>query len=119
MNTTTLESATEGNHWEDISLSPLDIEAKNRLAQILTSLESRFGGERLARLARYELQEISAGKTIPEDKAIFQMDYLQKLLYTSEMDKKESRRILADIAHRARKLLEKSEARIQKVVTKI
>ena len=96
---------------EGPALQEVDMEAKNRLAEILASLESRLDGKELVKFARYELQEISAGRVIPDDKTVFQIDDLRKILYTPDLNKKEVRRILADIAHRARKLLEISEAK--------
>jgi hypothetical protein len=47
------------------------------------------------------------------------MDYLKKLLYTPDMKKKELRRILAEIAYRAKKLLERSKSNSKGVVAKI
>jgi hypothetical protein len=43
MNTDTQVPSTQITPPEDISLSSLDIEAKNRLAEILTGLETQLG----------------------------------------------------------------------------
>ncbi len=101
-------------------LPDVDTEAKNRLAQIMSNIESRFDGKKMLWFVMYELQEITSGRTIPDDKVIFNEADLKTLLYSHAIEKKEIRRIIAEIAHRARMALEASEkkAREQKRLKK-
>lgn len=69
-------------------------EAKNRLAQIIESIESRFEGQEMANIIHYELQEIRAGRLSPEKAQVIDEKDFRTILYTDNLSKDEIRRIV-------------------------
>lgn len=92
----------------ELTLTDVNSEAKNRLAQIIENIGSRLGGEEYCKIIRYELQEISGGKSITEEEMVINMEELHTILYSPNIEKKEIRRIIANIARRARIAVERS-----------
>lgn len=109
LNDTNIENLKDGDKSDQEVLS-LDVnaEAKNRLAEILENIGSRLGGDDYCKIIRYELQEISGGKVIAEEEMVINMEELHTILYSPNIEKKEIRRIIANIARRARMAVERS-----------
>jgi hypothetical protein len=90
----------------ETSEAALHAEAGKRLAEIISHLQPD-----LQPYLHYEIQELKEGKTVSPEDSVIDLPDLKKILYGSSLEKKEIRRIIASIRHRARAVQARSEAK--------
>jgi hypothetical protein len=83
-------------------------EAKNRLSEILSHLQ-----DDLQPYVRFELQELAGGKEMKAEEAIIDLGDLKTILYEPSVERKELRRIIASIRHRARAAQTRTEQKLR------
>ncbi len=86
----------------------IQTEAKNRLAEILSHLQ-----DDLQPYVRFGLQELASGKEMKAGEAIIDLNDLKTILYEPSVEKKELRRIIGMIRHRARAVQTRTEQKLR------